>query len=200
MANNSTHARAARRAAEHALEDGEGDALAAVMAKARSGTWPQSFIDAFYDRAWGGRDLGQTYSFAKLLAYLAAGEVGLCSLEVGETPHRDSARWENAASLLELPTPFVASVDLEQNCGDDDGELRWDETVRFTRWVGREQDDNATAYRESAPLEIGSSAASRTLLHLQEEGAVARWPYDSDRIWIAARLEPYHANLERIRP
>jgi len=33
-------------------------------------------------------------------------------------------------------------------------------------------------------LEVGSTLGSRTLLHLRFEGGIARWPYDSEDIYI----------------
>lgn len=40
-----------------------------------------------------------------------------------------------------------------------------------------------------AALEVGATAPSRTLLHLKEEGILARWPYGSDRIWLIVNFD-----------
>lgn len=50
--------------------------------------------------------------------------------------------------------------------------------------------DRAYSRGRLGPLEIGSTTPSKTLLHLLEAGAVARWPYGSDHICLLVLGRP----------
>lgn len=128
-------------------------------------------------------------------------EIGGPNLEGG--PRRDSDRKGNAAKLSELYGPFRAVVNMEQNQADEDGEFSWDEPahcdrafpVSFIPPCPREGMRRITRLVKldpwSVPLEIGSSSPSRTFFHLIDDGAVARWPYGSDRITLFINFKPY---------
>jgi hypothetical protein len=149
-----------------------------------------------------GWPMEQVAAFAAVHTMVCAGEVaqvliGASGLDGG--PVLDSHRDENAAKLAELPAPFQAAVDAAQRGGDCDGTLKWDAPITMDAASGlvllascRDAVKHpvpivATAAAGWAPLEIGSTMASRTLLHLLQEGAVARWPYGSDCIRLLVR-------------
>lgn len=144
----------------------------------------------------------QVAAFATVHAQICAGEVaqvliGAEGLDGG--PHSDSRRGENAAALCRLPDPFQATVDADQRAADCDGTLKWDAPIKADAASGAVLLDAcrngvkqpvpivATIAAGWAPLEIGSTMASRTLVHLLEAGAVARWPYGSDFIHLLVR-------------
>lgn len=134
--------------------------------------------------------LEQAAAFMRVHAKIGAGEVALCGIEVGAYAAADREREANTAALADLPGPFDARVDQRQNGGDYDGRLRWHEPIDVYL-AGEPRGDGTWAEEEGswsttragwAPLEIGYTMPSRTLLHLLEFGAVARWPYDSNSI------------------
>lgn len=143
--------------------------------------------------------LEQVAAFTALHTKICAGEILL--VQIGTAlmrggPKADAQRKENAQALARLPAPFHADVDLTQNGGDADGTLKWDAPIRMDAASGvvflgpcrldlkQPVPIVRTVADGWAPLEIGSTTPSRTLLHLLEAGAVARWPYGSDHIWL----------------
>lgn len=149
-----------------------------------------------------GWPMEQVAAFAAVHTMVCAGDVaqvliGASSLDGG--PVLDSHRDENAAKLADLPAPFQAAVDADQRGGDCDGTLKWDTPITMDAASGLVLLDSCrdavkqpvpmvtTVAAGWAPLEIGSTMASRTLLHLLQEGAVARWPYGSGFVRLLVR-------------
>lgn len=136
--------------------------------------------------------LEQVACFATVYSELCSGDVAQVQISAGGTPGEDADRAGNQALLAGLLGPFTAEVDAYQNCEDADGVLSWSEPIlmEVATGVGLVGPDGATrpeiVVREippgSAPLEIGTTFASNTLMHLRRERKVARWPYGHDRI------------------
>jgi hypothetical protein len=137
----------------------------------------------------------QTAAFAYLHALVGGGSVAYVPISTGGTPGPDSDRSGNARRLEDTFSPFKAELDMTQNGADFDGTLSWGETIRMERSTGAFYYENScveqrqsrlnyltTCPPDWAPLEVGDSWPSRTLLHLLEFGAVARWPYGSEFI------------------
>lgn len=210
----SVHESLARDALKRIIRDVDATAtLAEVQDRISSPDDPrgleQWYIDAIgqvhmsLPRQW---PMEQVAALARVHAGLVAGvfamiRVGGLSLEGG--PGRDADRERNASRLSELYGPFRADVDLEQNQADEDGTLSWHEPIRVDRASGvsflapcsragmKPITFPVTVDPWSVPLEIGSSPPSRTMLHLVEDGAVARWPYGADWLTLFVNLEPY---------
>jgi hypothetical protein len=51
-------------------------------------------------------------------------------------------------------------------------------------WDPRIADQLPGGWAKSAPLVVGHTEPSRTLLHLTDKGVVARWPHGSDGLWV----------------
>lgn len=138
--------------------------------------------------------LEQQAVFARFHFEICSGLISWTDIVIDESPSGDSLRKLNQEKLADLPHPFAAEVDQKQYGGDADGVLRWSQPILLQRMVGVpflppcrlnvQQGINLHHWvpPRSAPLEIGHSSPSRVLLHLREVGAVARWPYGSDRI------------------
>lgn len=146
--------------------------------------------------------LYQHAAFAQIHALIGAGDVAYTSISTGGTPGSDADRVGNARKLDDTIKPFRAELDMTQQGADADGVLLWEEPLKISRSAGahfypsacRNAQYSPVTYptvREpgSAPLEVGDSWPSRTLLHLWEDGAVARWPYDSELIWLFIHCE-----------
>lgn len=134
----------------------------------------------------------QTAAFAFMHALIGAGRVAWVPISTGGTPGPDADRTGNAALLQRTCPPFRAELDMTQNGADFDGVLNWDQPIRLERGTGAYYYEDscssttqsrltylATASPSWAPLEVGDSWPSRTLMHLHQFGAVARWPYGS---------------------
>lgn len=141
--------------------------------------------------------LHQHAAFTQIHALIGAGGVSYTYISTGGAPGPDADRTGNARLLEDTMEPFQAELDIHQNGADADGVLWWDEPLKISRSTGahfypsvcRRDTYSLVTYptlREagSAPLEVGDSWPSRTLLHLWEDGAVARWPYGSKLIWL----------------
>lgn len=152
------------------------------MHRLTPGNWPVHQVAAFLD----------------IHAAIGAGRYAMVQVEVGTAPRPDAGRAANAAALADLPEPFMAQLDLDQNAADEDGKVAWTEDVIVTRSTGVSYTAGC-AVPESltiptvvgsfrVPLEVGTTMPSRTLLHLEEDGGVARWAYDSTDLYILLNL------------
>lgn len=141
--------------------------------------------------------LAQHAAFVNVHALIGAGDVAITCISTGGVPGPDADRVGNAGKLEDTVAPFRAELDMHQNGADSDGEFRWDTPLKISRSTGahffpsacREETYSLVTYpitREAgwAPLEVGDSWPSRTLMHLHQYGAVARWPYGSKLIWL----------------
>jgi hypothetical protein len=141
--------------------------------------------------------LHQHAAFVQIHALIGAGDVAYTCISTGGTPGPDADRAGNARKLEDTLNPFQAELDMHQNGADSDGVVWWDEPLKISRSTGahffpsacRKETYSLITYPTmrdpgSAPLEVGDSWPSRTLLHLWEDGAVARWPYGSKLIWL----------------
>lgn len=137
----------------------------------------------------------QTAAFAFLHALIGAGKVAWVPISTGGTPGPDRDRTGNAALLQDTCPPFSAELDMTQNGADSDGTLDWDQPIQLERSTGayfyedgcRSTTQSRLTYLATvqpawAPLEVGDSWPSRSLMHLAQFGAVARWPYGSKYI------------------
>lgn len=158
----------------------------------QEGRWDKEYVDSIGQMhrvassvSW---PMEQVAAFADIHAMIGSGLVAVVPVSTAGPPHRDSARQANADALADLPHPFTASVDMDQHNGDFDGMVRWSEPIEVSLATGlseRQPDGYMQPISAhymippgAAPLEIGSSAPSRTWMHLVGEGGtVARWPY-----------------------
>ena len=156
----------------------------------RAGAWPRE----------------QIASYLIVHANLMGGWFGQVKIDVGTEPARDVERQRNAAALADLPHPFQAWVDLEQNADPNgDGWLEWSETITIGKSTGDgiEQPDGSiqprivpheieSGFTKGVPIEIGATKPSRTLGHLYGRyWGVARWPYGSRFITLLLNLDMF---------
>ncbi|KUL50597.1 hypothetical protein ADL28_25340 [Streptomyces violaceusniger] len=141
--------------------------------------------------------LHQHAAFLELHALVGSGAVTYTCISTGGAPGADADREGNAAKLAQTHPRFTAHLDMTQNGADADGTLRWEGRLEVSRPTGaffygsacRNASQSilvkpANVAASSVPLEVGDSWPSRTLMHLIQYGAVARWPYGSKLIWL----------------
>jgi hypothetical protein len=156
----------------------------------------------------------QVAAFLDIHAAVGAGRYAMVQVEVGTPPRPDAERAANTAALAHLPEPFTADLDVDQNAADEDGTVAWSQHIVVTRSTGVPY-TAACAAPESltipttvqsfrVPLEVGTTMPSRTLLHLEEDGGVARWAYGSTDLYVLLNLRhplltlmPGHASASR---
>lgn len=144
----------------------------------------QRLVTGFYQEEWQDIifqnfrepvDIVCAHDFAQVWAMLQGGEIVTCQIQA-EPPHRDAFIAENNELLTHLPFPFEA--EFIGGLGDDDGTLEWKAPIEMSA-VGRALGASFTRIVKprGIPLEVGYTSATTTLFHLNQSGAVARWPY-----------------------
>lgn len=145
----------------------------------------------------------ESWPFEQLAAYLAV-HTGLMSgmyahvqISVGDIPGPDADRIGNAAKLQGVHRLFRAELDMGQHGADCDGWLSWDTPIEVEKSTGEGVITDCGTFPLKTPkgiapgrvpLEVGSTKPSRTYLHLHQDGGVARWAYDDDRIALLVNL------------
>ena len=164
------------------------DALAAIMDGLAEKRWSRPYMRAIgavfrapsSSRGW---PLEQVAAFGELHARICKGLVGRALIGVEGRPGRDADREGNAVKLADLPPPFRAAVNPDQNLADQDGFLSWSTPIEVEAGSVC-----VTVPPGRVPLEIGSTKPSRTLLHVAMDHGVARWPYASEDIHLFVNL------------
>ena len=185
-------------------------AFQVYVAGIRDDRWDDFYRESIHQHHWREHfPLEQIAAFAHAHSDIMSGRVAQVQLTTfGATPLRDADRAANAKALAELPRPFIADVDLDQNCADSDGHLRWVEPIRVEVSTGIPYSDPCgheqplilvrTIEPGSVPLEIGTTHASNTLFHLRCDRGVARWPYGHDRINLFVKLGHWQDALDGV--
>ncbi|MEU3455604.1 hypothetical protein ABZ671_18685 [Micromonospora sp. NPDC006766] len=126
---------------------------------------------------------GQVEALSQLLHYGRTGRYELAYFEVEATPGRDADRTGNQAKLANLPDGITAEL-VDGNGFDGDAMLTIPEGLTVLDDAEPDRPARDADAWENIPLEIGHTDASRTLMHLMQYGAVARWPYGFTRIYV----------------
>lgn len=136
-------------------------------------------------------DLYDAFAFSKIHSLLCEGKVAHCQIHVGSGPGKDKDIEGNNRLLQNLPEPFTACFQPQAGSGDnDDGYVEWESAVEMVKMVlnadGTETASSVIVPVQRVPLEVGTTAASRTIHHLNQNGALARWPYGHEwlLVWV----------------
>jgi hypothetical protein len=131
-------------------------------------------------------DVYDAYAFLRVHQILFSGVVARSRIEVGRMPYPDRCIKENNDALRTLPRPFEACFAPQRGRGaNSDGSFSWTEKISACRTSLVD----LPIYRlvdvepRDVPLEVGTTAASKTWSHLIM-GGVARWPYESKWIYL----------------
>lgn len=127
---------------------------------------------------------GQLAALSLLITAGRAGDIEITGVEVGQEPRRDSARRENQMALSQLPHGIKAEVYIEGDCHDSDGDVDIPDGLQIVDTTEQAATPAQARGWTKIPLEIGHTDATRTWLHLCQEGALARWPYGSDVLYV----------------
>ncbi|MFD5435826.1 hypothetical protein ACFWJ4_27240 [Kitasatospora sp. NPDC127067] len=128
-----------------------------------------------------------------LLRLYCMGDLVMLKVPAGGTPARDHERRRNQETMQHgLPEGIFACVDLDQHAAEFDGHVHLEAPYHFERMQVDLEERTARISLpvvgpwddRVAPLEIGYTDPSRTFSHLRAYGAVARWPYRSDHLYL----------------
>jgi hypothetical protein len=170
-------------------EPGGPQTIVGYTQRIRDGWWSDDYVAAIGQPYLSTRDwpLHQAAMFAWVHTVICQGRVAQIEIGVGCGPAPDRAREANAEVMADLPHPFKGAVDLRQKNGDSDGRVGWTEPVIADVACGIDATGDVLMTEMliepmSLPLEVGTTLASRTALHLCQDGGVARWAFDSDSV------------------
>lgn len=179
--------------------------LATYLKNIKTGKYDQLLVDAVFQKSWqeGQPNIYDAYAFAVIYSGLYGGTLASCSIPIGSAPGRDRNLSGNNEKLAALPEGFSAQFDPDRGRGaSSDGRISWDFELgaNSTRVLDGDEHENLKVWigPGSAPLEVGTTAASRTLLHIMQDGRVCRWPYDSEDALLIFKIDSAHSKIETL--
>lgn len=140
----------------------------------------------------GDEPLEQLFCRGQLEQLVEIGQLRRKAVPVRAGPERDRERVLNQQSLDAALAGTVFTAAVAGGPGEtDDGSVAWHSPVTVVSMdeavEGRTGD--AVIAAGSAPLEIGYTMPSRTLMHLYLNGAVWRWPYRTRLLWLLVSVQ-----------
>lgn len=185
MRDDTLHERWLRNSFHAALRDGmDSKVLAAYLDDLLDRSEERPVARFLFQHSWDATTAYDAYAFGLLQTWYSTGLVAFVWVHVGAGPESDRSGDENNLILAGLPAGFSATFEPGRGSGSlDDGRFSWALPIRAEMYVsGRRM---ALVQPEGrCPLEVGFTRSSRTLRHIIDDGALARWPYESERIML----------------
>lgn len=152
--------------------------------------YDRTVVDFVFQNHYSDVSMEDAYAFAFVWSLYMGGRLFIARVPVGACPEADRRVDVNDETLRRnLPHGFRSVVwGGKYDC---DGKLSWDFEIGLRGHI--EKDDGAVVSKcffepGDAPLEIGTTHASRSVTHLQQSRALARWPYGRDFILLGRLL------------
>jgi len=168
--------------------------LAASICEARDKImtckYDPDFIRFVFQNHWNSVSMEDAFAFAVLWSWWLTGRLFIAKIDVGMEPSRDKHRDGNRLLLQALPGEFRA--DVWESINYCDGTISWNAPITMFghEWEGEQLRMVTREFpAASAPLEIGTTASSRSLLHVFQSLSLARWAYGSRRVILGATAE-----------
>ncbi len=190
------------RAARHALENITGSEYESVrdtLRNLRSGFYSAEEIDAIFQADSRSRiGLETAWAVMHMRDAIFAGEVLRAAFNIGIAPSADRSLNMVRDELERTLREFI-DVDMSPTLGAEaegaDGWIRFKEPLKLIRTTlgkgNREIVETVeTTIDQQVPLEIGTTSAPKTFSQMQRFGALARWPYNSRRVFLFFAPEP----------
>lgn len=186
---------ASRAAFQEAMQDPTLVAITAdYAAKMNRRVWSYEYLSIFTQNSVQSKvyHVEDAYFFMQLHADLYQRKLALASIYIGEAPYFDRENADNNQALSRLWYPFAADFVAQVGSGaNDDGTFEWREPI-VMQVVSEDKTglyDEVLVRPNTISLEVGRTSGWRTLLHVRQHGAVARWPYGSKSIYVLYRIE-----------
>ena len=166
--------------------------VAQVLSRLRKReVYEPELVDAIFQK-WGRFPINFTDAYGFVLAYteILQGRWRIARLTVGKEPAADARIELNNVRLKGLSSQFGA--EFWGGKGDHDGEFWWHDHLHLGGYVIKDDDTElsegprVTIGPGKIALEVGYQEVGKTLEMMREQRAIARWPYDSDCIWVLA--------------
>jgi hypothetical protein len=180
------------------LEREDPERLARYWALAgRLYVYPKWAVDSMSQYPTRHRGPVDAFVFTFLWNGICRGEILCVHVHVGTAPYSDVCRQENNAVLANLPEPFTATF-VGGHGVDGDGSVEWSAPIKMTESypstdVPDKLDGRSVEVEPgSALLEVGSQSAARTWFELLQGGALARWPYGHEWLYLLKPTWAFH--------
>lgn len=166
--------------------------VAQVLARLRNHEiYEQELVDAIFQK-WDRFPINFTDAYGFVLAYteILQGWWRVARITVGEQPAADAQTKLNNDRLKKLGPQFGA--EFWGGKGDHDGDFWWHDHLHLGGYVIKDDNDELSEGRRvtvgpgKIALEVGYQDVGKTLEMMRTQRAIARWPYDSDCIWVIA--------------
>ena len=167
-------------------------AACAIRSQILSGTWPEQYIDVFFQKfSRSPMDFVDVHCFAQIHYSMKIGKICSARIETGKYPSYDKDIEYNNGVLSSLFEPFYGK--FIGGTGGCDGYIGWKKPLIMSQEIqdgrGGTTGLNCTIDPDKLPLEVGYTDSTTTLFHLIEGDGLARWPYGSSEIWLLYLLD-----------
>lgn len=179
-----------------------GPVLINLLRDLRSGKYPKDILDAVVQKPRNmDLDIYDAYCFLQVWSDLFSGKIATAQIITGIGPKKDADIEGNNAILSKLNYPFKSEF-IPSKSGND-GYFEWHEPIKLlTNNIllnKNEQFKEIQVPTKHIPLELGYTSAYKTYQYMTSEGgAVARYPYHSDHIYIFFNVDYEKDYLERV--
>jgi len=149
--------------------------------------YEQELVDAIFQK-WDRFPINFTDAYGFVMAYteILQGWWRIARVTVGAEPTKDAYTEINNERLKGLGPQFGA--EFWGGKGDHDGEFWWHNHLHLGGYVlkGNElgEGPRVTVEPGKISLEVGVQEVGKTLEMMRTQRAIARWPYESDCIWV----------------
>lgn len=136
-------------------------------------------------------DIYETFCFLKIWSDILLGQILTARVHIFDNPQRNDNIAGNNAALSKLVFPFKAEF-IPAHAGDD-GYFQWLTDIELQQEIRDLKDYKGNKSKSThikvppsrIPLEVGYTSAQKTYEYLYMiTGALARFPYESDEIFI----------------
>lgn len=179
-------------AAESVFEEGcaEDSRLLTLTAetsqKLRRGYFQKDIVDAFGQYHFS-PPLWEIHSFMQLWYHAHGGDIALAKVKIGHCPNKDVDIEGNNGILQEVVCNWDGYFKAEfwGGLGDHDGYIKVLKPLLFdTMNTPQDSIEYGGHNSDSLSLEVGTQSWSKTLHMMRVYGALARWPYGSEYLWL----------------
>ncbi len=163
--------------------------LSDTLQKLDSGFFDKKFVDIIFQKTeMESLSIYDAYAFIHVWKWIGNAEIVMASIELGEFPKKDKYIDENNKSLQLLDGKFAGV--FYGGTQDEDGYVEVKTPIILNmknlttgKWVEKK-------VKGYFPLEVGFTSPEKTMINLSESGSgrLARWCYESDKIYLMQRI------------
>jgi len=156
--------------------------------------YDQKYVDIIFQK-WDRFSVSfyDAYAFIQAWSMFQLAQVVMTEIRFGCKPLSDVLFVDNNKMLAMLEPDITASV--TSGTDDCDGILRVNYPFEMDMINSVTGEKKTKIAKGSYPLEIGYTNPEVTLLHLRGERKLARWPYESESIYLLDFMGPFYLNV-----